>query len=120
MLSIENVLQFLGNNWINILFIAVVIFVAVKRIIKFINMTKEEKMEIVLKMVKEEILVYMSEAEIDWKEFEKSGEVKRAQVISKIYDKFPILAKYINQEELISRIDKIIDDEKSVYISSLW
>ena len=112
MVSIENTLQFMENNWVNIVFILVVLYIAIKRVISFIKMSKAEKIEIVLKLVKEELLALMTEAEIDWKEFEKAGEVKRSQVIAKIYDKFPILAKYINQEELISKIDKMIEEEK--------
>ena len=112
MVSIENTLQFMENNWVNIVFILVVIYIAIKRVISFIKMSKAEKIEIVLKLVKEELLALMTEAEIDWKEFEKAGEVKRSQVIAKIYDKFPILAKYINQEELIEKIDKMIEEEK--------
>lgn len=112
MVAIENTIQFLEANWVNILFILVVAYIAIKRVISFVVLSKSEKIEIVLKMVKQELLTLMSEAEIDWKEFEKAGDAKRSQVITKIYDKFPILSKYVNQEELIERIDKLIDEEK--------
>ena len=112
MVAIENAIQFVENNWLNILFILVIAFIVVRRVIAFLKMSKAEKIEIVLKLVKEEIIAYMTDAEMDWGEFKKAGEIKRAQVIERIYDKFPILYKYINQEELIERIDKIIDVEK--------
>ena len=113
MVSLTNTFQFIETNWINILFVLVLLFVCIRKVASFFKMTKEQKIAAVLRLIKEEILTYMTEAEIDWKEFSKAGEVKRAQVISKVYDKFPILAKCINQEELIDKIDAMIEEEKA-------
>ena len=113
MVSLTNTFQFIESNWINILFVLVLLFVCIRKAASFFKMTKEQKIASVLRLIKEEILTYMTEAEIDWKEFSKAGEVKRAQVISKVYDKFPILAKCINQEELIDKIDAMIEEEKA-------
>ena len=113
MVSLTNTFQFIESNWINILFVLVLLFVCIRKAASFFKMTKEQKIASVLRLIKEEILTYMTEAEIDWKEFSKAGDVKRAQVISKVYDKFPILAKCINQEELIDKIDAMIEEEKA-------
>ena len=58
-----------------------------------------------------ELLQLMSNAEITWSDYAKSGEIKKSEVISKIYSEFPILKEYINQDELIEIISKMIDDE---------
>lgn len=43
---------------------------------------------------------------LEWK---NAGSVKRAQVIKKIFETYPILYKVTNQEELIKWIDEVID-----------
>ena len=52
----------------------------------------------------------ISDAECDYDEWNKAGEIKRSQVIKKIYEMYPILSKVVNQEELTKWIDAEIDD----------
>ena len=78
--------------------------------IKFKSLSSEDKIKVILRIVKAEILKYMSDAEVEWKDYEKSGIIKKSQVISKIYEKYPTLADYVDQEWLICQIEKIIED----------
>lgn len=109
MTGIANFLSFINNYWIDILVVAALIYFIYKKIVAFIKLSDEEKIEALLTVIKKEILNYMSEAEIDWKDVEKSGAVKKSQVISKIYEKYPELSKIINQEKLIAQIEIIIE-----------
>lgn len=109
MTSIANFLSLLNNYWIDIVVVAALIYFIYKKIVAFIKLSDEEKIEALLAVIKKEILNYMSEAEIDWKDVEKSGAIKKSQVISKIYEKYPELSKIINQEKLIAQIEIIIE-----------
>lgn len=109
MTGIANFLSFINNYWIDILVVAALIYFIYKKIVAFIKLSDEEKIEALLAVIKKEILNYMSEAEIDWKDVEKSGAIKKSQVISKIYEKYPELSKIINQEKLIAQIEIIIE-----------
>ena len=52
----------------------------------------------------------ITDAEIDYNDWAKSGSIKRAQVIQKIYADYPILAKVTDQETLIAWIDAEINN----------
>ena len=40
----------------------------------------------------------------------KAGKIKRSEVITQIYDKYPVLKEVLNQEELVAYIDAEIDN----------
>ena len=60
--------------------------------------------------IKERILKIITDAEIDFEEWNQAGSIKRSQVIGEIFEKYPILSKSINQQEVISWIDEEIDN----------
>ena len=94
------------------IFILLAISIAIINIVQFSKLTREEQVEAILKVIKVEVIKLMADAELDWRHIEKAGEIKKAEVISKIYDKFPFLSKYMNQEELLKKISNIIENEK--------
>lgn len=104
---IKDVLEAANNYWTLVVVIIGLSIALYEKIKKYLQTSKEEKIEMAKTALKENLLKYMADAEIEWSSYEKSGEIKRAQVISKIYEDYPILKEYINQEELI----KYIDDE---------
>ena len=110
--AIKNTITLIEENWTNILIVISFVIVASKKIAEYIKMSKEERVEAALKIIKEELLKLMSDAEIDWEDYKKSGDIKKSQVIAEIYTKFPFLKDYIEQEELIQRITEMIDEEK--------
>ena len=119
--SILNLLKWLNDNWASIVTIVVLVvglyFKAKSLYIRYKNMTEEEKQAEFDKAVanarealKEIILSYVSKAEVEWKaEGTKLGKTKRAEVISEIYDKYPVLVEVADQKELLEYIDMLID-----------
>lgn len=108
--GLSNTLSFIQENWTNILLVITVIITVIYRVFSFTKLSKEQKVQAILTIVKSELLKFMSEAEIDWKEYEKSGLLKKSDVITKIYDKFPLLKEYLDQETLIQKISDMIEN----------
>ena len=109
--AVNNFLRFINENWTSIVVFAGLFLAVLTKIRNYLNLSKEEKINEALKIIKKELLQLMSKAEITWSDYAKSGEIKKSEVISKIYSEFPILKEYINQDELIEIISKMIDDE---------
>lgn len=108
--SIQNLLQFINDNWTSIIIIiGLSISIAVK-IKGYIKLSKEEKINIAKQQIKETMLKLVTDAEEDYYEWVSAGSVKRAQVIEEIFTKYPVLSKVANQEELIIWLDETIDN----------
>ena len=108
--GIKNFLQLINDNWTSVLVVAGLLLAITKKIKDYLNKSDEEKIEIAKQQIKEIILKLISDAEVDYEEWNKAGSIKRSQVIEDIFIKYPILSKAVNQEELIKWIDKTIDD----------
>lgn len=108
--GIKNFLQFINNNWTLIIIIIGLIITIYEKIKKYIKTSNKEKIDIAKEQIKEVILKLVSDAEVDYEEWNKAGSIKRSQVIEQIFSKYPILSKEMNQEELISWIDNVIDE----------
>ena len=109
----HDIFAFLDSAWsIFLVLLGIFIFLC-NKITNYMKLTKEQKVEAALKVVKAELLKLMSDAEIEWQDFNKSGEIKKSQVISEIYKKFPFLAEYISQDELIEKIGEMIEEQKA-------
>lgn len=111
----ENVIKTLSDmGIINILFTIAVGAVILKRvimnIITFMNSPTDEQIDQIKKVLEEIIVSYVQAQEEEFLGYNGMGEIKRANVISMIYDKFPILKKYTDQEMIIDLIDEMIDD----------
>ena len=111
--AVAEFLKFANNYWTVVIIIIGLAYALYDKIKKYLANSKEEKIEIAKKALKENLLKYTADAEIEWSSYEKAGEIKRAQVISKIYEDYPILKEYVDQDELIKFIDKQIDSMKS-------
>ena len=70
----------------------------------------EEAVEITKVKIKEIMLKMVSESEDKYKDWVKAGSLKRAEVIAKIYDDYPILSQVADQDALIKYIDNTIDE----------
>lgn len=108
--SVKNLLMFLYEHWADIIAILGVCFVMYKRIRVFISKSDEEKIAIVKEQIKANMLKYVTDAEEDYANWVKAGEIKRSQVIQRIYMEYPILSKIISQDEFIVWLDKTIND----------
>lgn len=81
-----------------------------KKFESYSKLSTDKKIEIAKKQISENILKLITQAEKDYAEWEKAGSIKRSEVISEIYKEYPILAKVVNQEELVKWIDEQIDN----------
>ena len=107
--GIKNFLQIINDNWVTICVIISLAISAFQKIKGFIQKSDAEKIEIAKKQIREIMLKMVSDAEADYDEWNKSGKIKRSQVIKKIYEMYPVLAKAVDQEELTAWIDAEID-----------
>lgn len=108
--GIQNFLQLINDNWTSILVIVGLLLALWKKIELYSKFSTEKKIEIAKKQISENILKLITQAEKDYAEWEKAGSIKRSEVISEIYKEYPILAKVVNQDELIKWIDEQIDN----------
>lgn len=108
--GIQNFLQFINNNWTTIIIIISLLIALYQKIKSFISKSNEEKIEQAKKQIKEICLKLVTDAEIDYENWNQAGSIKRAQVIQKIFTDYPILAKVTDQESLIKWIDDTINN----------
>lgn len=108
--GIKNFLSLINDNWTTILVIIGLALALWKKIESYSKLSTDKKIEIAKKQISKNILKLITQAEKDYVEWEKAGSIKRSEVINEIYKEYPILAKVINQEELVKWIDEQIDN----------
>lgn len=107
--GIQNFLQFINDNWTAIvIIIALGVSIAIKVKNLFVK-DKDGQIEIAKAQIKQVVLKLITDAEVDYNDWQKAGSIKRAQVIQKIYTDYPILAKVTDQDMLIAWIDNEIN-----------
>lgn len=107
--GITKFLTFINDNWVLITTVFGLALAVVNKVKAYLSKSKEEKIEIAKAQISEVMLMLVTEAECDWREWQKCGEVKRAQVIDQVFAMYPILSQVTNQEEVIAWIDSAID-----------
>lgn len=107
--GIRNFLEILNSHWTTLMVIASLLISLYRKANVYRKKSTEEKVEIAKRQIHEIMLKMVSDAECDYDEWNKAGEIKRSQVIKKIYEMYPILSKVVNQDELTSWIDAEID-----------
>lgn len=108
--GIKNFLQFVNDNWTTIIIIISLCIALYQKIKNYVSKSNDEKIVVAKKQVQEVILKLISDAEVDYNEWVKAGSIKRAQVIQKIFEDYPVLAKVTDQTALIEWIDETIDN----------
>lgn len=111
---IKNITEFVTMNFTTVLVVIAICLLTYRKCKEFFSMDKEAQKKAALAIIKEEILKLMSDSELYWSTYESSGQIKRAEVIANIYNKFPVLATIEDQETLIKEIDAMIDAAKPV------
>lgn len=108
--GIKNFLSFINDNWVMITTIIGLFLMVLKKVCDFIDLTQEEKVKIAKAQIKVIMLRLVTEAEKDYREWVKAGEIKRAQVIDEIFAMYPVLSKVADQDKVIAWIDDTIDE----------
>lgn len=108
--GIKNFLSLISDNWTSIMVIIGLILAIYKKERVYFSKSNDEKIAIAKAQMRERMLKMITDAEIDFEEWNQAGSIKRSQVIGEIFEKYPILSKSINQQEVISWIDEEIDN----------
>lgn len=108
--SVQNLLQFINDNWTSITIIIALAITIAKKAKVYFSKSDDEKIAIAKKQIQETMLKLITDAEIDYIEWSKAGNIKRAQVIEKVFAMYPVLSKVADQEELIVWIDGVINE----------
>ena len=108
--GLKNFLQFIEANWTTILICLGIVIGLYQRAKVYFKKDKQERYEIAKQQIKEIMLKKITTAEIDFAEWNKSGSIKRSQVIEEIYKQFPILSKVADQEAVVAWIDEEINN----------
>ena len=108
--GLQNFLNIINDNWTTILVCAGLIVGIVKKTQDYLSKSDDEKIKIAKAQIKQVILKKISDAEVDYEEWNKAGSIKRSQVIAEIYKEYPILSKVVDQTELTKYIDDASDD----------
>ena len=109
MAGIQNFLQFIEENWVSILVCIGLIVSIVRKTIDFFSKPSDEQVRWAKDQISQVMLKLITDAEVDYEEWNKAGSIKRSQVIGQIYKEYPILSKIVNQSELIEWIDNEIN-----------
>ena len=117
--GLQNFLMFINDNWTAILVCIGLIIALVQKIKSYASLSTDEKIEIAKKQISERILKLISDAEENYQAWVSAGEIKRSEVIAKIYDDYPVLSKVIDQDALIEWIDEQIDNALPT-LRELW
>ena len=110
MKSIMNLAKFLYENWTAILIVVSLVIGIVKKTIDFKSKPREKQVKAIKTILKNTMLDYVTNAEVEYSEWRKSGDIKRSQVIKKIYEDYPILSKVVDQKGLEEWMDDTIDE----------
>ena len=108
--GIQNFLNFINENWTMIVSIITLAIVIIKKTKSYFSMSTEEQLEIAKTQIREIMLRLVTEAECDYREWQKAGSIKRSQVIDNVFAMFPVLSKVTNQDEVIAWLDEMIDE----------
>lgn len=107
--GVQNFLQLINDNWTTIMVIIGLAIAVGKKVKDFVSKSDDEKIAIAKAQIQETILKMVTEAEVDYEEWNKAGSIKRSQVIAQIYTEYPVLSKVVDQTALIEWIDETID-----------
>lgn len=108
--GLNNFLTFINDNWTAILVAVGLIIGIISKVKAYIGKSDEEKIEIAKKQIREAMLKMITDAEVDFADWNKAGSIKRAQVIQQVFADYPILSKFADQEQIIAWIDEAIDE----------
>lgn len=110
LIGLKNFLELINQNWTLITVIIGLGILVFKRIKNYLSLSEQEKIDLALEQIRVTALKLVTEAELSWKIYKKSGTIKRSDVIDKIFKEYPILGKAINQQEILETLDSIIDE----------
>ena len=110
LVGLKNFLSIVNDNWTLIIVIAGICIALKKKVKSYLSLSDNEKIDIAKQQISESMLKMITDAEEDYDSWVKAGEIKRSQVIKKIFEDYPILNNVTDQDSLIKWIDAEIKD----------
>lgn len=108
--GVKNFLELINENWTLVTVIIGLGILVFKKIKSYLSLSEQEKINLALEQVRVTVLEMVAKAEIAWSEYKKAGSIKRSEVIKRIFDEYPILSKFTDQEQLLKMLDDMIDE----------
>lgn len=108
--GIKNFLMLVNEHWTEIIVVIGLGLAVSKKVVTYLKKSDEEKIQIAKEQMRERMLKWVTNAEVDYKEWVSAGAVKRSEVIDVIFQKYPILNRVTDQEKLINEIDDLINE----------
>lgn len=108
--GIKKFLEIIDSNWTTILVIIGLALGIWRKAQDFFAKTTDKKIDIAKTQITETMLKMITDAEINFEDWNQAGSIKRSQVIKEIFEQYPILSKVANQKEIISWIDTEINN----------
>lgn len=78
MKGLQHFLEFINENWTTIAVCIGLIIGFITKVKNFLEKSDEEKIEIAKKQIRETMLKMISDAEVDYENWNKAGSIKRA------------------------------------------
>ena len=108
--GLKNFLDLINQNWTLITVIIGLGILVFKKVKNYLSLSNQEKINLALGQIRISALKLVTDAEETYDNWVKAGAIKRAEVIDRIFEKYPILNKVTDQETLIETLDNIIDE----------
>ena len=116
MKGIVKLIQDLALYWPYIVLFVCIIGFVINYINGYRKLSEKDKenerkrlIEATLKKIKDIMPYLTANAEENWNHLDKSGIIKRSEVLSIIYESYPILKELCDEEWIVSEIDRIIN-----------
>lgn len=106
--GILNFLTFIKENWTTIITIIGLLLWIGMKIENYVNLSKEQKIELALTNSKKICLSIVTKAEELFGS--DTGRIKKSYVIDELLNKYPILQEITTKENFENELDKIIED----------
>lgn len=107
--GIKNFLNFVNDNWTSIIVIVSLIIALWRKVKVYLSQSNDQKIAAAKAQIQVAMLKMITDAEVDYEDWNKAGSVKRSQVIQQIFKEYPVLSKLADQDELIAWIDETIN-----------
>lgn len=108
--GVKNFLQLVNDNWTTIVVIIGLGIGVYRKVKNYLALSNDAKIELAWKSISETMLSMVSDAESNYLAWKEAGAIKRAEVINRIFTEYPILELVTDREEVLNRIDDMIDD----------
>ena len=83
--GLQNFLQLINDNWTTIIVIIGLALAIFKKAKSYFSKSDDEKIAIAKKQITETMLKMITDAEVDYEDWNKAGSIKRSQVIKEIF-----------------------------------